>query len=217
METVEASTGSSSSSSAHERPVWNRETESLLHSWHLRVTTAQYGHQALADRNRQHSLLLGIPVVCVSTIVGTSVFAAIDRSSGGAARWVIGGLSVLAAILAGLQTLLGYSQFAERHRVAAARYAALRRGIELMLARRDSSNLDRVRTELDKTGAAAPQIGEKQWARCEHRARREIGHSPSHDPHGEPTIVHDDHEGAIGASLSSTQSRVTKSQKASPA
>ncbi len=149
-------------------------SERLLNDWHLRVTTAQFGHQQEADRNRLAGLWLGIPVVVASTLVGTSVFAAIGRHVGGGPAALVGSISVLAAVLASVQTFLGYSQVSERHRVAAARYAAIRRTIEIMLTDGDRSDLKRVQSELDKVGAASPLIGAKRWKQATREARQAI-------------------------------------------
>src|SRR5947199_4211309 len=77
---------------------WNDELEGLLEDWHRRVTTAQFGHQRQADRYRALSLLLGIPVVVFTTLVGTSAFAAVTRGASKSARLAVGVVSILAAI-----------------------------------------------------------------------------------------------------------------------
>jgi hypothetical protein len=62
-----------------------------------------------------------------------------------------------------MQTFLGYSQIAERHRIAASRYANSRRAIEVALTRHDAAAVDGIRSEMDKVGGASPQIGRKVW------------------------------------------------------
>jgi hypothetical protein len=142
---------------------WSDELQTLLEDWHRRVTTAQFGHQLQADRYRALSLVLGIPVVVLTTVVGTSAFAAVTHGASKTARLVVGVVSILAAVLASIQTFLGYGQAAERHRIAATRYASLRRSIEEALGRHDPAFLDRWRTEMDKVGAASPQVGRRVW------------------------------------------------------
>src|SRR5262249_51464672 len=106
------------------------EAHRLLDEWHLRITTAQFGHQLQAERTRGWNLVLGIPVVAATTVVGTSAFAAIN-DTGSSAAWKIaaGILSIFAAVLAAVQTFLGFGDRSERHRIAATRYAAIRRSI----------------------------------------------------------------------------------------
>jgi hypothetical protein len=149
---------------------WNAELQGLLEDWHRRVTTAQFGHQRQADRFRVLSLVVGIPVVVLTTLVGTSAFAAVTHGASKTARLLVGVVSILAAVLASIQTFLGYGQSAERHRIAGARYASLRRSTEDALGRHDPSFLDRLRTEMDKVGAASPQIGRRIWKKAQEDA-----------------------------------------------
>jgi hypothetical protein len=146
---------------------WSDELQGLLEDWHRRVTTAQFGHQRQADRYRALSLVFGIPVVVLTTLVGTSAFAAVTHGASRSARIAVGVVSILAAVLASIQTFLGYGQAAERHRIAGARYASLRRSIEEGLGRHDPSLLDRLRTDMDKVGAASPQIGRRIWKKAQ--------------------------------------------------
>jgi hypothetical protein len=145
------------------RARWDERTGSLLEEWHLRATAAQFGHQTRADATRRLYLLLGVPVVALTTLVGTSVFATFNETPSQMAKFFVGALSNLAAVLAAIQTFLSYGQLTERHRTAASRYASNRRTIEVAVARRDASAVDRIRVEMDKVGAASPQIGHKVW------------------------------------------------------
>jgi len=85
----------------------------------------------------------------------------------------VGLLSVLAAVLASLQTFLRFSELAEKHRVAGARFAALKHEIELIIAMPPSSQ-DKLRemlSELDQRWAKlredSPNIPGKIWRRIE--------------------------------------------------
>ena len=142
---------------------WDERTRSLLEEWHVRATAAQFGHQTRAAGTRKLYILLGVPVVALTTLVGTSVFATFNETPSQLAKLAVGTISILAAVLAAIQTFLSYGQLTERHRTAAARYASLRRTIEVALASHDASAVDRIRVEMDKVGAASPQIGDKVW------------------------------------------------------
>jgi hypothetical protein len=154
---------------------WDDRTKQLLDDWHLRTTTAQFGHQAQAEKTRRKSIWLGAPVVIMTTLVGTSAFATFGDATSNEAKLLVGTVSILAAVLAGIQTFLGYSQVAERHGIAATRYATLRRRIEVALTRHDASLLDSIRGEMDKVGGASPQIGTKVWKQSIEAAKQEIG------------------------------------------
>ena len=148
---------------AEHRARWDGRTKQLLDDWHERATTAQFGHQRQAERTRMKGIALGLPVVIMTTLVGTSAFATLGDATTDRAKVVVGSFSIIAAVLASMQTFLGYSQTAERHRIAASRYANSRRAIEVALTRHDASAVDGIRSEMDKVGGASPQIGTKIW------------------------------------------------------
>jgi hypothetical protein len=50
------------------KAVWNDEVEQLYSSWHRRAAAAEYGHRLMSDRMRNRHLMLGIPVVVLTTI-----------------------------------------------------------------------------------------------------------------------------------------------------
>jgi hypothetical protein len=83
---------------------WGPSSRALLEDWHLRTTTAQFGHQRRAEKTRVRHLLLGVPVVILTTIVGTGAFAAINDSKTNIWKFAAGVVSILAAILASVQT-----------------------------------------------------------------------------------------------------------------
>lgn len=159
---------------AEHRARWDNRTKRLLEDWHERVTTAQFGHLRQAEGTRTKSILLGLPVVILTTLVGTSAFATLNEATSTRAKVFVGSFSILAAVLASMQTFLGYSQVAERHRIAASRYANTRRSIEIALTRHDASAVDGIRSEMDKVGGASPQIGTKVWDASVPAAREAI-------------------------------------------
>jgi hypothetical protein len=159
---------------AEHRARWDGRTQRLLEDWHERVTVAQFGHQRQAEGTRTKSIMLGLPVVILTTLVGTSAFATLNEATSTRAKVVVGSFSILAAVLASMQTFLGYSQVAERHRIAASRYANARRAIEIALTRHDASAVDGIRSEMDKVGGASPQIGGKVWDASVPAAREAI-------------------------------------------
>jgi len=68
----------------------------LLEDWHFRVTRAQFGHQISAEQTRGLHLLLGIPIVILTTIVGTGAFAAINETTNKFWKVAAGTVSILA-------------------------------------------------------------------------------------------------------------------------
>ncbi len=161
--------------------VWDDSIEDLYESWHRRVAAAEHGHRLMADRLRRRHLLLGIPVVILTTLIGTSAFASISRANSDQIRFlgvdpdvvlaIVGTIGVLAAVLSSLQTFLRYATRAEGHRIAALRYESLRRDMATKLALpreargQPDRDLDSVRQRMDRYAKESPTIGERQWER----------------------------------------------------
>jgi hypothetical protein len=150
---------------------WTPETERLLQEWHHRVYAAQSAYYLTAEKLRRRHYLLGIPAVLLSSIAGTAIFA--DLGSGEWSlpiRLMAASVSILAAVLAGLQTFLRPSQAAAENGFAADWFAAIRRDIEQVEAlprnlRGDAKTcLDSIRKEINKAGQKAPELDETLWA-----------------------------------------------------
>lgn len=163
--------------------VWDGPVESLYDSWLRRVAAAEHGHRLLADRMGRRNLLLGIPVVILTTLVGTSAFASLSNASSDSIGTmgvdsdvvlvIVGTISVLAAVMSSLQTFLRYATRAEGHRIAALRYETLRRDMAKTLALpreargQPDRQLDSVRTRMDRYAKESPSIGERQWVKLQ--------------------------------------------------
>lgn len=144
-------------------PRWGPQTSVLLEDWHFRVTRAQFGHQLSADKTHIWHLLLGVPVVIFTTIVGTGAFAAINQDTDNFWKVAAGTVSIVAAVLASMQTFFGFGERSDRHRIAATRYASTRRSIELALTSHDAASVPFIKGEMDRNGAGAPQIDRGKW------------------------------------------------------
>jgi SMODS and SLOG-associating 2TM effector domain family 4 len=108
--------------------------QQVLGGWYERVVVTQRAHYLSADYFGARKYWLGIPAVVLSTLVGTSVFATVQKQPALWLQITVGLASVAAALLASLQTFLGYSERAEKHRIAGAKYGALGRELEQVLA-----------------------------------------------------------------------------------
>jgi len=155
-------------------PAWDDDIERLFESWLRRVAAAEAGHRRESDVMRRGSLMLGIPVVVLTTIAGTSVFASIQRGDvPTGVRVFIGTISILAAVLSSLQTFLRFGMRSEGHRIAAFRYETLRREMIQILALPRAARpepvteLDHVRLSLDRYAKESPTIDERRWAKLE--------------------------------------------------
>jgi hypothetical protein len=103
----------------------------VLNGWYERVTNAQKAHYLSTNHFTRWSMGLGIPVIALSAIVGTSIFFALQNRPEPCVQILVGLCSLTATVLASLQTFLGHSERAEKHRVAGAKYGALCRELEI--------------------------------------------------------------------------------------
>ena len=160
-----------------------------LFDWECRCAAAVEVHFGVAEDLSRRNMFLGIPVVVLSAIVGTSLFASV--SGGGAAvgiRIAAGTVSLIAGVLASIQTFLRFGARAEQHRVAAERWAAVRREIEKMRALTaeevgDAKQLlDDIKARMDEAADKSPAMPKRRWSRAlaKHLAPRK--HRPARSP-----------------------------------
>ena len=146
-----------------------RTQSELLHEWYRRAAVTQYAHYLSADHFGKRKLWLGIPAVLLSTFVGTSVFATVERQPG---LWIqigVGFASVVAALLASLQTFMNYAERVEKHRMAGARYGALGRELEQMRSLETGCAeqlISEVRRRVDELALESPNLSLKIYRRA---------------------------------------------------
>lgn len=107
----------------------NSDIGELLLKWLRRIKKAHIAHTRSATYFERLNFILGISVIIFSTFAGTSLLA-----TDPALKIMASIASILAAILAGLQTFLRLSERAEKHRIAGSKFGGLRREIEQELA-----------------------------------------------------------------------------------
>src|SRR5438552_12181815 len=90
-----------------------REAASVLDKWQRRARESQYAHYEAAKALDSANYRLGIPVTVLSTLVGTTIYATLRKQVDIPVQVVVGSISVLAAILAGVQTFLRFGERAE--------------------------------------------------------------------------------------------------------
>jgi hypothetical protein len=157
---------------------WTPEVVTLLRDWSTRAAASADAHYSLCTRLSRSNIRFGVPVVVLTTFVGTSVFATLQHHVNTGLKILIGMVSVLAAVLASLQTFLRFGERAEKHRTAAEAWAALRRDMEEMIAlhptypesRGDPKKyLDDVRERFAQIAQQSPEMGEEGWWRPRRR------------------------------------------------
>jgi hypothetical protein len=109
-------------------------------------------HYKAVDRARKGNLMLGVPVVVTTTVVGTSIFATLDSQPDATVKIIAGTVSLLAATFAALQTFFGFAERAEKHKIAGANYGCVRRDLELFMLKYASMSEDTRREAIDELG-----------------------------------------------------------------
>jgi hypothetical protein len=151
---------------------WTEPVLALLRDTHNAAAISQDAHYAIATRLVRYNIWFGIPVVALATLVGTSVFATLQKDVRTDLRILVGFVSVLAAVLASLQTFLRFQERGEKHRAAAEHWSQIRRETKQMLAlhpdylaeRSDPKTyLDALREKMGRVSAQSPEIGERDW------------------------------------------------------
>ena len=162
------------------------DTRSLLLQWIRRARDAQIRHYEMADRLSAYGRHLGLAVIGMTALTGTSSFLSLVTTAvSPELRIIVGMTSMGAAVLASLQTFLRFSERADLHRRAGARYGAVRRRLEAMLVRstngQDMCDMTAVRDELDRIAQAAPHVP-RRVMRCPPRVSSSTGpiHSRRH-------------------------------------
>ena len=140
----------------------------LLEKWLKRLREAQFSHYESAKSLGRSNYVLGIPALILSTFVGTSIFASLGKTLDPSLQILVGIVSVIAATLSALQTFLGFSDRAAKHREVASRYGAARRRIEEILAVNGGNSIPTeeiklVRKEIDSISAEAPNVPDNIW------------------------------------------------------
>jgi hypothetical protein len=161
--------------------------EQLLRGWLLHAHKGRDRHDRAARRTDRQRLLIGGLAAVLSAVVGTSVFGAL--SSDGAVTFpvkaLVGTLSIVAAILTGLNGFLNLAERTEKHRVAGVRYKLAIRDIERLLSAsvekltRDDPAVVSVQHRLDELEETAPVVPERLYQAIEgewrHRGAEFVG------------------------------------------
>jgi len=132
----------------------------VLNEWYERSSVVAVGHYRAALRYARIHLALAIPTIILSAAVGTAVFATLQQQSCFWLQFIVGAMSVIAAILTALQSTLRYQELAEKHRGAGAKYNAIGREIELLRTYPEinAEKIEDLRTRIDSLAFESPHI-----------------------------------------------------------
>ena len=157
-----------------------QEVLSTSENYRMLAVNKDNAHHEVAHSLTNRHTWLGVAVVISSVVVSTAIFSTISQSAAVGWKIATGLLSVLAAVLAALQTFFKLSEQAESHLMAASGYSRVRRRLEIFQLRfqGDShtddeaiSSLDEIRTELDNLESSSPPIPDAVYDRVSRRLK----------------------------------------------
>ena len=116
--------------------IWNDQHEIILRQWGETCACYRFMHHRSFLLYKDLSMKFTLPVIVLSTITGTANFAqsTLPLSIQPAAPSVIGGLNLIAGLIATVMQFLKINELMENHRTAALSYGLLSRNIRLTLA-----------------------------------------------------------------------------------
>ena len=141
------------------------EVDKLITGWFERARDNQLTHDECGTRLSRWHYRLGIPIIVLTTAVAAAIFYSLGRLElSDPIKMGIGIASGAAAVLACLQTFLGLSQRADQHKIACARYDALRRSLEILKTFSPSDPIElrraitEVQRQLDRLSETSPAV-----------------------------------------------------------
>jgi hypothetical protein len=146
---------------------WSPQQEQILKTWGEASACYRYMHNHAFLIYKKQNMQFSLPVIVLSTITGTANFAqsSLPASIRGAAPAMIGGLNLIAGIIATIMQFLKISEMMEGNRVASLQYGKLSRTIRLELTLPieerscdGSTMIDTCRAEYDKLIEQSPPI-----------------------------------------------------------
>ena len=135
----------------------------LLRRWGLNAKRSQVANYKAANYFSKLHIRLGIPAIVLSSIAGTSILANSGSDFSVINSILLGFISVISAVLAGLQTFLNYGDRASKHRLVASEYGSVKRHIQEILIKDIISDQDitSIRERMDILSKESPEIPDK--------------------------------------------------------
>ena len=151
----------------HRRDSWNEQHENILRQWGEASGCYRYMHHRAYLMYKGLSMRFTLPVIVLSTITGTANFAQeqFPENLRGMVPSVIGGLNLVAGLIATIMQFLKINELMENHKAAALSFGLLSRNIrlELALAREERTTdglefVTRCKNEYDRLIEQSPSI-----------------------------------------------------------
>jgi hypothetical protein len=118
------------------KKTWSDQHENILRQWGEAAACYRYMNHRAFLMYKTLSMRFTLPVIVLSTITGTANFAqnTFPKEMRSTVPSVIGGMNLVAGLIATIMQFLKINELMENHRTAALSYGLLSRNIRLMLA-----------------------------------------------------------------------------------
>ncbi len=166
---------------------WTDAIEALYVAWHREVAGSEHAHRLAGDRLRRRHLTTGAVLLLATLLIAGVAFGSLTDAGSRAVAVAglgsdavlvaLGSLGVLAALLAAVLLFGRAAIRGEQHRIAATRYASLRREMAAALAMpRDAralpdDALNDARRRIGRYGKESPAIPRRLRRRLEQDQR----------------------------------------------
>jgi hypothetical protein len=158
------------------------EADALLFTWERRTMLAVFAHSRSANRCAAWDTRLGSASVILTAVVGTSVFASLQRDLSTGARIAVGILTVAAAAASAVHVFAALPDRKAAYERASRRHAAVRRRIETTRARLGIAGnnadvwqeVEGIREEMDAVAASSPNAAGRIWNRTRRQMKGEF-------------------------------------------
>lgn len=146
----------------------NIELHKVIDSWHKRAAQVQDAHYDSGSLCNKWFNILGLSVVVLSALLGSiEVIIPVDKINPEIAKNVSGVISLLVAILAGIQMYLKLGQRSELHRMTGAHYGEVKRSLETINITCEESEkkaieeVNKIEKKMDTYAKESPEIPHK--------------------------------------------------------
>ena len=113
---------------------WTPEQEKLLKMWAEKASGYRWMHSRTEKHYNKLSKFLGIPLIVLNTVAGTTLFSTMDSNYSKYFQVAVGITTMFTTILAGIQNFLGLGKLAEKHRASSGLFSNYVRDIAAELS-----------------------------------------------------------------------------------
>jgi hypothetical protein len=156
-----------------------RDPEELLRAWLLHLHKGRDRHDLAARHYDRIRTWLGGSATLFAATAGTSIFAALQKETSSLyLKVAVIAVSLLSAILTGLNSFLNLAERTEKHRATGVQYKALIWRLEQLRLKPAAeligpeAPLEQARQDLQKLEMSAPVVPERLYEKVEHTWRR---------------------------------------------